>query len=998
MFVSLHTKSEHSLGYGTAPVDQLLRGAADCGYPALALTDVENLYGQIKFHHAARALGVKAITGVELRAGYWSHALGQKTGRLVLLARDRDGYESLCRIITRRRAVRTPRNDEPLQCLEAAPRGLFYLSDDAAVLQQLARAGVAADDLRFLLVRPGGGEPPPGMRAVASADTVMAQPGDWGLHTLQTAIRVQQKISLPMEARLPRYFLPAPRDVSRRFPDAPAAVAETIQLAEACCFDLCTLRPSWPSSEQASGESAEARLQSICRQRFKAGRDAGKWARAVYLQRLNQELSVLGRLGLAGYLMIVAEITDQARRRGMALASRGSAASSLVLHVLGITSVDPVQHGLHFERFVNADRGEPPDVDLDLPSDRRDELIAWVFQRFGQERVAMVSTHQTFGWRGAFREGLKAFGLALSAVDRFCREIPEHEADAREIAALAYRLLPRPYRDAVPLIARLVGKPQHIGVHPGGVVIAQPRLDVYAPLELAPKGVAVIQYDMHSLQKIGMIKIDLLGNRALSAISETLRSAGPLEMPDGDPATLETLKLARTVSCFQIETPTLRATLRKLPVQDIQDLIGALAIVRPGPASSQAKAAFIRRANGEEPPHAPHPRLSAALKETYGMMLYEEDFMTAIVALTGWSLKRADRARAAIIRHHEDAAVMARLESEFIKASVQNGVSADEAAPLWIELSRFAMYSFNKAHAASYAQLAWQTAYLKTHHPAAFACAVLNHYGGCYPLRTLVADFARQGVRFRAPHVNFSQHHCSLEAGAVRIGLSSIKHLTVKSRHQIFAARPYRDFVDFLRRTSLNFRELESLVLCGACDELAPLSSCTYPVTHEELLARLRDCRDSQALKGFVPRFAAGPYGETYAALVRARNEAAILGICLHDHPMQVLRQEARRNECVTIEELHRWTNRPVRIAALIAATQRVKKVDGSIMQYATFEDETGLVEAILTPAVYSSLANPLTDPGPFLIAGCVGEDYRDIQLVVSQVTPFHQRPHIYMM
>ncbi|MFL5244785.1 MAG: DNA polymerase III subunit alpha [Gemmataceae bacterium] len=997
MFAPLHTKSDYSPGYGTASVEDLVRRAAEFGYPALALTDLENLYGQVRFHFAARQWGLKAITGVELRSGYQRATLGRKEGRLILLARDQAGYESLCRIITHRRSAPGPQDDDPLRCLEEEPRGLFYLSDDAAALGRLIRAGVPPADVRFLLIRPGGQPAPTDLRAVADTDVVMADPADRDLHVLQVAIRRRQKVSAVTDAEPPERSLPSRKSLGRLFLDAPEALAESLSIAEACSFDLTTARrPVLPTPACNGGETPENRLNRICLQRLEVGRREGKWHGAAYNHRLHKELAIIQGLDFAAYFLIVMEITDRARQQGIAVAGRGSALGSLVAHVLGITAVDPIVHGLYFERFLHSRRIELPDIDLDLPSDRRDEVIDWVFQRFGAEKAAMVSAHQTFGRRNAFREGLKALGMNLADVDRFCEQLTADDIEGAP-SPFPVHLLSDRYRSAVPTIMRLVGKLQHISVHPGGIVLAEPRIDRYAPLERAPKGVLVTQYDMHSLQKIGLVKIDLLGNRALSAVQETLRWIGhPVEIPDGDAATLEALREARTVGCFQIETPAMRAVLRRLPVRGLEDLVAALAIVRPGPASGEAKAAFIRRAHGEEPARPPHPRLAEALRETYGMMLYEEDFMMAISSLTGWPLEKADEMRAALLTAQDDAAAMVRLERHFLDASAATGVSEEEAAAVWTVLKRFVAYSFNKAHVTGYAHLAWQTIYLKTHFPAPFACGVLNTYGGLYPLRTVAADFTRHGVRLLAPHVNLSANPCTIESNAVRIGLSAVKHLTNKNRKEILKRRPFQDFRDFLNRTPLSFRECQALVLCGACDDLTPLTPAAYPIAHEELLARLKEERSAQALDGFVARYPHGPRRDLYSALVRIRNELIYLDMHLPDHPIRLLREEAQRAGCITTAELAEYKGKMARIAGLVAATRRLATRGGQIMQFVTFEDEKGLVEGVILPDAYAALGDPVTNPGPFLVSGRVAEDHDAIHLLVSEITPFHRRERPY--
>ncbi|HEV8149399.1 MAG TPA: PHP domain-containing protein, partial [Gemmatimonadales bacterium] len=517
MFVPLHTKSEYSLGLGTAPVEALLRRAADFGYPALALTDLENLSGQVRLHHAAYAAGIQPITGVELRRGYGPSSPGDKAGRLVLLARDREGYQSLCRIITRRRDDPDAPTAEPLSCLEANPRGIFFLSDDPAVPIRLLRAGVNAREIRFLVasgapIRQSASLAKLGLRVVAAVDAILLDAADHPLHLLLAAIRQHRVVSQGVDSESAEAVLPSPQELARRFGRLPGALAETLRLAEACTLDLREAPVVFPSLPLPGGESPDAVLAHNCRTRLGD-------ADPTYRERLEHELEILRELGFAGYFLVVAEIAAYARQRGIALAGRGSAASSLVAFLLGLSTVDPLRHGLFFERFVHPARRDLPDIDLDLPSDRRDEVIDWVFRRFGAGRVAMVAAHQTFGRRAAYREGLKAFGMSLIEVKRFCEQIPEE----LEPGVVVMPPLPPEYRAAAPLLERLIGRPQHLSVHPGGLVLAEPAIECYAPLERAPKGVPVTQYDMTSLEKLGLIKLDLLGTRALSALEEARR-------------------------------------------------------------------------------------------------------------------------------------------------------------------------------------------------------------------------------------------------------------------------------------------------------------------------------------------------------------------------------------------------------------------------------------------------------------------------------------------
>ena len=948
-------------------MSELVHAAAARGCEAIALTDVENLYGQVELHQAARAAGVRAITGVELRAGFGARSLGEKRRRLVLLARDRDGYESLCRIVTRRRmGGATP---GPIECLDDEPRGVFFMSDDADVLEELLARGVPAEDVRFLLVRPGAAaRAPRGVRAVADVDAVLLDPGDRDLHRLLVAIRRRVPVRDVRDAE------PAERALALAsaalFADVPEALTETLAVAAACTLDLCEASRVVPALDGDADEMLAA-----------AARPAIIGRGPIHEARLASELEVIRGLRLAPYFLVAREITDRIRAAKIPFAGRGSAASSLVCFALGITTVDPIEHGLVFERFVHPRRADPPDIDVDIASNRRDEIVEWVFRRFGRDRVAMVSTHQTFRRRGAWRQGLEAFGMRPEDVDRFCARVPEDADDARAplpIATLPYHLQPH-----AALIERLVGKLQHVSVHPGGVVIADGPLVRHAPLERAPKGVMVTQYDLRSVAKLGLLKIDLLGNRALAA----LEACGPAEVPASDRATSDALRAGRTIGCFQVETAAIRSVLRRVPTRDVGELTVALALVRPGPSSGDAKAAFVRRAHGEEPATPPHPALAGLLARSRGMLLFEEDILASIAALTGCSLEEADAMRAAIVDAEGDAAALAKLEREFRARAIPG------AGHVWPELARFAAYSFNRAHATSYAELAWRSTYMKVHRPAAFACAALNYYGGAYPLRTLAADFARAGVRILRPDVNRSAAAHALEGEAVRVGLGAIKHLARKHVAALIAARPLRDMPDLLARVPLSDRELRSLVLAGACDELAPLSARAYPIAHEDLLAYRR--RDP-SLAGFVARAPGGPCGDAYRALVRIRNEVDILAMHVSDHPMRVLRAEARAAGAVALADVAARVGRETRVAGIVAASRRLDARGGRRMQFVTLEDETGLVELVLLPGVFAALGDPVSSPGPFLVDGVVEDDHGDVTLTVTGVLPFHRRPSPY--
>lgn len=471
-----------------------------------------------------------------------------------------------------------------------------------------------------------------------------------------------------------------------------------------------------------------------------------------------------------------------------------------------------------------------------------------------------------------------------------------------------------------------------MSVHPGGVVVADAPLERYVPLERATKGVLVTQYDMRSVAKIGLLKIDLLGNRALASLDEAAARLGGAVEADDERTWPRCARRGRWAASRSRAPRCARRFGGSRCEGDPTS--SRLAIVRPGPASGEAKAAFIRRAWGEEPAVAPHARLEPLLRETYGLMLYEEDLIRVIAAMTGASIEAADDMRVRVLEiaglaaSEQDA-----LRRAFVARAEATGVTAVDAEAVWIVLLRFAAYSFDKAHATAYADVAWRSAQMKTQHPVEFACGGLNHYGGSYPLRTVAADFARAGVRILGPDVNASAEAHDVQGGAVRVGLGAVKHL-----------------------------------------------------------ARAAAAPTPAALDGFVVRAPRGSRAPAYRALVRIKNELVHFQMHVADHPLRVLRPEATRSGAIPTGELSAHVGRRCRIAGLVAATRRVRTRAGRIMQFVTFEDEDGLVEAVLFPGVYAALADPVTNPGPFLVDGEVAEDHGDVHLVVSHLSPFHAR------
>lgn len=1070
MYTPLHVFSDFSLGVGTASPTELATRAAELNLPAIALTDIENLAAQMRFHHECKSRGLKAISGLELRTGFLvENPIGQEAGRVVLLARNKSGYEMLCQIVSvRRGGVKADPALPAVRIAEFASEienNLFVLSDDPAAIEELLKARVSKKSLRLLLVRPYIGlqeelvvacAEKNDVALVADPYVVMLRPEDRPLHLLQMGIRMQLPIDQirPFAQPSDRHLIP-PEKLSSLYADRPEAVQESLDLAAQCELDLTQSRHIFPKIDleflQTRGLSSRPILHQTEQDFLSASCMEGLAHKDLensseYLERLKEELAVIAEHGFAPYFLVVAEIVEHARSIGLEIAARGSGVSSLVTYVLGITNIDPIKNGLYFERFLHQHRMELPDIDLDFDSNRRDEIIEWVFRRFGRDRVAMVCTYMTFQRRSAIREGLKALGMPLKEIDKFCKTVPLEELSKEEQDLMSRKNLDdpfeipvenlvEPYRSFLPWVLKLIGRPHHISIHPGGVVIADREIAKCAPLERAPKGIRVTQYEMRAAEMAGLVKIDLLGNRCLSELQETIESvkkrcanevASPnpalsalsperireneiraslrsiRDIPLDDPETLQLISEARTVGCFQIETPVMRAVLSRMPIRGIHDVVAGLAIARPGAAAGRAKTAFLKRARGEEQPKPAHNLLQNCLQETYGLPLYDEQIMLMISQLSGCSLAEADSMREQIIHAQLDQAEQEKLKKRFLEAACSNGATANGAEEVWSVVDNFAAYSFNKAHACSYALLAYQSAYLKTHVPAEFACAVLNNHGGMYALRSLASDFQRSGVRILAPSVNHSFARCTMEGHAVRIGLDQIKFLTQASKRKIVALResggPFRTLAEFLKKIPLSAREIEALILAGVLDGLAPLAADLYPFAHEGVIQALGKPADPDRLQTFQTGGVIVESNEQlkqldrYRSLVRVSNELKFFHMHISDHPLRILRSEAEKHGCVPISELSSHTGEIAKIAGMIAASRRVVTRSGLVVHYLSFEDELGIIESVLSPAVYRHLEELIQNPGPYLIEGKIELEGGDIRLNVRKLGPFTKR------
>jgi error-prone DNA polymerase len=879
-----------------SPEDLAFR-AAELGMPAVALTDRDGLYGAVRFTDACHRAGIEPILGVSLtldagRLGRWRGAAARHvagpTGEatVLLLARDAVGYGNLCRLITQAhmsgdRGVPSvsPREvmarAEGLVCLlgPESPPGALALGGRPGAGRELIRPWREAfGEWCFVEVRhlmePGSAAEvrtllrladDAGVGAMATNAVRHLTPGD---AFLADALECMREIVPMAEHHVSRRnaegYLKPPAQMRKLFADRPDVCDATVRIAEVCSFDLRLGEVHFPDFPTPAGRSATSVLAERCH--------AGITRRGMspdreVLGRLDAELGQIHRMGYAAYFLTVAEIVAEVKRMGIRCGARGSAAGSLVCYLTGVSEVDPIHHGLLFERFINPLRDELPDIDVDVESARREEVYEMVLRRHGQDRCACVTMVDTYRARAAVREVGKALGYPDDEIDRVAKAFPHigahrirealeslPELRGSNLGAGQLELLFR-------VAERLNGFPRHLALHPSGIVLSGDDLLDRVPLERSFLEHRMVQADKDDVERLGLLKLDVLGVRLLSSMRHTLdeieRTAAERidldRIPHDDQATFDLIRASDTIGCFQIESPGQRELLQKLQPDRFEDLIVDISLFRPGPVKSDMITPFINRRHGWERPRYAHPALRPALQETYGVIVYHEQIMRVLEA-AGYDLAEADRIR----RHLDDGAEIGELQNAFLEHAVACGLGNEDADTVWRELASFASFGFCKAHAAAFAVPTYQSSWLKAHYPAHFLAGVLTHEPGMYPRRLILEDARQHAVPILPLDVNRSQKPYTVEPASsapdgIRIGLQDvhgISEVEIASILEARAERPFASVGDFLRRTRVSRPVVEALAHAGAFDALgleASTASTAVPAPGPPLRPTRRD-------------------------------------------------------------------------------------------------------------------------------------------------------------
>ncbi|HVO18535.1 MAG TPA: error-prone DNA polymerase [Anaeromyxobacter sp.] len=1109
-YAELRCKSCFSFLEGASQPEELVQRAAELGLAALALADVNGLYGVVRAHAEARQRGLPLVVGTELEV---DGLVAGRGARLVLLAQDREGYAGLCRLITRAHCghgsvapgeaggggspARREKADVrlPLEAVAAAARGLFAIypgadGDAAARLREafgrrlalaVSRHHAAGEEARVLAARSVGRRLGIQVAVVNDAHTHVRE--RQVLQDVVTCVRLGTTVERAGRRLFPNAerTLKGPEEMARLWRDFPEGLEAAAEIAAACRFRLAEIRGEHPlppvrveavalaggtevttSSPHQAGRPAAPATAPVLRaspagpdapvrlaaEEAGPGEEAGRRLTGMRLLReltregarwryrgeppedvarqLARELDLVEELGYASYFLTVWDIVRFARSRGILCQGRGSAANSAVCYVLGITSIDPVRMGLLFERFLSAERGEPPDIDVDFEHERREEVMQYVYQRYGRDRAGMVCEVITYRARSAIRDAGKALGLSLAQVDRLARQLgsydrldevgPEIVAQAGLDAADSERV-----RLTLAVARELQGFPRHLSIHVGGFVITRRPLCETVPIEpAAMPDRTIVQWDKDDLAELDLLKVDLLALGMLTALSRALallarqqpRPALPTAVPHPDslatipaedPAVYDMLCQADSIGVFQVESRAQMGLAPRLKPRDFYDLVISVAIIRPGPIQGGMIHPYLRRRDGKEEVRYPYAPLEPVLKKTLGVPLFQEQAMRLAVVAAGFTPGEADELRR-VMTHRRSHERLAAMKARLVEGMAERHISGEDAERIFTQLLGFAGYGFPESHAASFALLVYASAWLKRYHPAVFACALLNSQPmGFYAPHTLVEDAKRHGVEVRGVDVAASGWETSLEGAAagvpvapgeepaIRLGLHAVRGLPRAVGEAVIAARaagPFSSLPDLVRRAGISRAWLLRLAEAGA---LGALAGDRRSAVWRSL--GLEGAGGGDLFAGLSP-----PEPEPQLPAASAAEEIsadyATTGLSVRSHPMAVVRPGLGSGRVRTVRELSRLPDRaPVEVAGLVIVRQRPETARGIV--FVSLEDETGIANLVVMPDVYERF-RPVVRGSPFLVArGRVERNGLVVNVRVDSIAPLALAPPV---
>jgi len=977
MFAHLNVHSTYSAMAGTAAPEEILQAVRRNQQTHLALTETNGLWNLIRFIQLARRYDLQPVAGTNLI---------NSGGDLVLLAENQTGYENMCRIVS---AFHHDSTAPLIDLLRPHLQGLFVLTHHPPLLAALRE--MLDDTHLFIQLHPSADEQTMRelarryrLEMVATGDVYFLRPEDHKTHLILRAIDHNLTLTQlrPDQFKSPNHFLRSEKDMIRLFPNSLEAINNAQYLAERCKTDWHYINTIFPGLSLKETHLANRQLHQLV---YEGARQRYGEITATVRQRIEHELALIIQKGFAPYFLIVRDIVRQTR----STIGRGSGAASIVSYCLFITQVDPLKYHLAFERFIHPERVDMPDIDVDFPWDERDAILTYIFEKYGTQRTAMVANQVLMQPRSAIREVAKVYGLSNEEIKEITKRIgwSPHVEDLLEWIRTDNRFrnlcLDNSLTEIIRQSEKIIGCFRYSSVHPGGVIIVPDEIQKYVPVLKAPKGVQIVEWEKDQVEDSGLLKIDILGNRSLAVVRDTLKQIGLYrnEYMDyhripavGDPQTEALMQAGRTMGVFYIESPATRLLLAKAQRVDFEHIVIYSSIIRP--AANRYINLLLERIHGQSW-QLPHPDLQC-LAESYGIMVYEEQVSAVARAIAGFGYADADFIRKVIskpsLKH-----LLPEWKNKFITAARSRGYTSELAASLWQMMESFSGYSFCKPHSASYAMLSFTCAYLKAHYPAEFLASVITNQGGFYSAYAYLSEARRFGITILPPNINTSDWGYKGRKDRLRMGLMAINRLKQGCAEKILKERrsgSFQSLNDFLMRNDIDLADAMLLTNAGCFDELEP------HLSHREIAFRvagfyLQD-KNRRPVTATVTRRA-------LTTTEKADLETESFGFPLIYHPLTpylpVLAAKIQK-AC----DLQRFIGRHICLAG-VAITRKVTATrQQDPMEFVTFEDETAVFECVMFPAVYKEYGDLLNWETLFVLRGLVEEAFGVVTVTIEKL------------
>lgn len=1060
-FVHLHVHTQYSLFDGLCRIPEMVQMAKAMNMPAIAVTDHGNMYGAVHLYKEAKAQGIKPILGCEIymtRGSRFEKKTRERLCHLILLAKNTQGYHNLVKIVSKGYVdgvnnYHKPRVDYEL--LEQYHEGIIALSacieghiqqdilnhDEAAAIKTLQRlTGIFGKDDFYLEVQNHGIPEEKivrrvfkewsqqfGIRLVATNDYHYLKKNDAPAQEVKLCISTGSTLNNPDHFKFfnDSFYMKSYEEMAELFPDMPEALATTLEIAEKCNVELKFDERHVPSFPVPSGETDASYLRKLCEQSLP---EKYPTVTETVRKRVDYELDIIAQMGFPSYFLIVWDYVKFARDHHIPVGpGRGSAAGSVVAYLLGITGLDPLKYDLLFERFLNPERVTMPDIDMDFCYENRSKIIDYVTRKYGKDHVSQIITFGTLAAKAVLRDVGRVLEIPLSEVNRIVKMVPNELGMTLDKALEQSREL----RETVakdPQIQRwmalgkaLEGLVRHASTHAAGIVISAAPIDDYIPLQYSKEGYLTTQYDKELVEELGLLKMDFLGLRTLTVIGDTIKlikenhgtDIDPDHIPLDDEATCRMLTMGDTAGVFQMESDGITALVKELAPKHFEDMIPLVALYRPGPLGSGMVEDFIKRSHGETAVTYLHPLLEPILRDTYGVILYQEQVMQIASSMGGFTLGQADLLRRAMGKKKES--ILKAQRDLFLAGTRANGIEDEVAHKVFDLMVYFAGYGFNKSHSAAYAYVAWQTAYLKAHYRAELMAATMTSMiNDVAKISYYISECRRHGIAVLSPDVNTSVSTFSVENGRIRFGLSGVKNVGENVIAVILQERqesgPFTSLSDFCSRVNyhvVNRRVIESLIRCGAMDSFGKYRSQLIQVLDRAMAlgASKQKDRDTGQMGLFDEDDTeealfdlSYPEIEEFSIEERLAMEKEYDGFYFSGHPLNKYKEQMAALTPLSAlygEHARQYDGKEIYCGGLISTQRRVTTKHKDLMAILTLEDYTQTVTAVVFPKTYAACAGVLVDDMAVAVRGTADISEDRVQIIVNEIVPLAQQERL---